>query len=109
MTFDEYQTRSRTTATYPKIKEGYVYPALGLLGEAGEVAEKVKKAFRDDDGQMTDERRAAIQKELGDVLWYMAALCSELGFSFEETAKLNLEKTASRLERGVISGNGDDR
>lgn len=109
MTFEEYQKRSRKTATYPTIQEGYVYPALGLLGEAGEVAEKVKKAFRDDGGQMTDDRRAAIQKELGDVLWYMAALCTELGFSFEETARLNLEKTTSRLERGVISGNGDNR
>jgi NTP pyrophosphatase (non-canonical NTP hydrolase) len=109
VTFDEYQKISRKTASYPAIQEGYVYPALGLLGEAGEVAEKVKKAFRDDDGKMTVERRAAIQKELGDVLWYMAALCTELGFSFEETAQLNLKKTASRMARGQISGNGDDR
>ncbi len=104
----EYQQLSRRTAAYPR--EAWLsYPALGLAGEAGEVAEHAKKAIRDDGGQITDERRAAMAKELGDVLWYVSQLASELGLELDEIAGANLEKLLSRQRRGVLSGSGDDR
>jgi NTP pyrophosphatase (non-canonical NTP hydrolase) len=104
----EYQRQSRRTAEYPR-EAWLAYPALGLAGEAGEVAEHAKKAIRDDGGQVSDERRAAMSKELGDVLWYVAQLASELGLDLEEIAKQNLEKLFSRQRRGVLSGSGDER
>ena len=85
------------------------YPALGLGGEVGEVLNKVKKIMRDHDGKITDEYREILKKELGDVLWYVAALASELGLKLEEVARLNLEKLASRKERGTLGGDGDNR
>jgi NTP pyrophosphatase (non-canonical NTP hydrolase) len=85
------------------------YPALGLAGEAGEVAEHAKKAIRDDAGVVTEERRRAMAKELGDVLWYLSQLASELGLELEEIARANLEKLLSRQRRGVLSGSGDER
>jgi NTP pyrophosphatase (non-canonical NTP hydrolase) len=85
------------------------YPALGLAGEAGEVAEHAKKAIRDDAGVVTEERRRAIAKELGDVLWYVSQLASELGLELDEIARANLEKLLSRQRRGVLSGSGDER
>jgi NTP pyrophosphatase (non-canonical NTP hydrolase) len=85
------------------------YPALGLAGEAGEVAEHAKKAIRDDGGVVTEERRRAMAKELGDVLWYVSQLASEVGLELEEIARANLEKLLSRQRRGVLSGSGDDR
>ena len=104
----EYQRRSRATAAYPR--EAWLsYPALGLAGEAGEVAEHAKKAIRDDGGRVSDERRAAMAKELGDVLWYAAQLATELGLELEEIARENLLKLRSRQRRGVLSGSGDDR
>lgn len=109
MTFEEYQEASRRTAKYPNAGKNFVYPTLGLSGEAGEVAEKVKKILRDADGVVSDEARMAIKKELGDVLWYVSQLATEFGFSLEDVAKGNLEKLLSRLERDVISGSGDDR
>lgn len=108
MELSEYQRLSRRTAEYPR--EAWLsYPALGLAGEAGEVAEHAKKTIRDDGGIVTDERRAAISKELGDVLWYVAQLASELELSLEEIAAENLEKLLSRQRRGVLSGSGDER
>lgn len=104
----EYQRLSRRTAEYPR-EAWLAYPALGLAGEAGEVAEHAKKAIRDDGGQLTGERRAAMSKELGDVLWYVAQLASELDLDLEEIAEANLEKLLSRQRRGVLSGSGDDR
>jgi NTP pyrophosphatase (non-canonical NTP hydrolase) len=104
----EYQRLARRTAEYPR-EAWLVYPALGLAGEAGEVAEHVKKAIRDDGGTVSDERRAALAKELGDVLWYLAGLASELGLDLEEIAQGNLEKLLSRQRRGVLSGSGDER
>jgi NTP pyrophosphatase (non-canonical NTP hydrolase) len=104
----DYQQRSRRTAEYPR-QAWLTYPALGLAGEAGEVAEHAKKAIRDDGGLVTDERRQAMAKELGDVLWYVAQLASELGMELEEIAQANLEKLLSRQRRGVLSGSGDDR
>jgi NTP pyrophosphatase (non-canonical NTP hydrolase) len=104
----EYQRLSRRTAEYPR--EAWLsYPALGLAGEAGEVAEHAKKTIRDDAGVITDERRAALRKELGDVLWYVAQLASELGLDLDDIAEANLEKLLSRQRRGVLSGSGDER
>jgi NTP pyrophosphatase (non-canonical NTP hydrolase) len=104
----EYQRMSRRTAEYPR--EAWLsYPALGLCGEAGEVAEHVKKAIRDDAGAVSDARRAAMAKELGDVLWYLSQLASELGLELDAIAAENLKKLLSRQRRGVLSGAGDDR
>jgi NTP pyrophosphatase (non-canonical NTP hydrolase) len=104
----EYQRLSRRTAEYPR-EAWLAYPALGLSGEAGEVAEHAKKAIRDDGGEITDARRAAMAKELGDVLWYVAQLASELELKLEDIAQANLQKLLSRQRRGVLSGSGDDR
>ncbi len=104
----EYQLRSRRTAAYPR-EAWLAYPALGLAGEAGEVADHVKKVIRDDGGEVSDERRAAIAKELGDVLWYVAQLASELGLDLDEIAQVNLDKLLSRQRRGVLTGSGDER
>lgn len=111
LSFDDYQSLARRTAVYPGRDEDGVaaYPALGLAGEAGEVCEKIKKAIRDDQGQITERRRRMLRKELGDVLWYVAALCSELEVSMEEVARQNVEKLNSRQQRGVLGGDGDER
>jgi NTP pyrophosphatase (non-canonical NTP hydrolase) len=104
----EYQRRSRRTAEYPR-EAWLAYPALGLAGEAGEVAEHAKKAIRDDGGEVSGVRRAAMAKELGDVLWYVAQLATELDLDLEEIAQANLDKLLSRQRRGVLSGSGDER
>jgi NTP pyrophosphatase (non-canonical NTP hydrolase) len=109
MDFSEYQSLSRRTATYPRAGADMTYPALGLCGEAGEVAEKVKKTIRDDGGVLTEDRREALSRELGDVLWYLAQLATEAGLELEAIAADNLEKLLSRRERGVLRGSGDDR
>ena len=108
MELSEYQALSRRTAEYPRAA-WLAYPALGLAGEAGEVAEHAKKAIRDDGGEVSDARRAAMAKELGDVLWYVAQLASELGLDLDQLAQANLEKLLSRQRRGMLSGSGDDR
>jgi len=105
----DYQRRSRTTAVYPDAGDNLTYPALGLCGEAGECAEKVKKAIRDDGGALTDERRTALAAELGDVLWYTAQLATEAGLELDRIAEDNLAKLLSRQERGVLQGSGDAR
>jgi NTP pyrophosphatase (non-canonical NTP hydrolase) len=104
----EYQRLSRATAEYPR-QAWLSYPALGLAGEAGEVAEHAKKAIRDDSGTVSGERRAAMSAELGDVLWYVAQLASELELDLDQIAQENLQKLRSRQRRGVLSGSGDDR
>lgn len=109
MRLSEYQQRSRATAVYPDAGENLTYPALGLCGEAGEAAEKVKKALRDDGGVLTDERRAALAAELGDVLWYVAQLATEAGLDLDAIAAENLDKLLSRKERNVLQGSGDVR
>lgn len=109
MNFSEYQKESRKTAVYPVVGQSYVYPLLGLLGETGEVAEKIKKIFRDEGQVLTDEKREMLKKELGDVLWYLAQLSTELGLDLDTVAEFNLEKLISRQMRGVIHGNGDNR
>lgn len=111
-TFNNYQDEIDAFAVYPSKGEGNVmaisYVALGL-GEAGEVQGKVKKILRDDDGIVTDEKRAAIAGELGDVLWYVTRLAHELGLNVEDIAKANVAKLLSRKERGVLGGSGDNR
>lgn len=109
MELSDYQALSRRTATYPGAGDNLVYPTLGLAGEAGEVAEKVKKLLRDDAGVLNDERRAAIAAELGDVLWYVAQVATEAGLELDEVAAANLDKLLSRQQRGVLSGSGDNR
>jgi NTP pyrophosphatase (non-canonical NTP hydrolase) len=108
MDLSEYQRLSRRTAEYPR-EAWLAYPALGLAGEAGEVAEHAKKAIRDDGGSVSDERKAAMSKELGDVLWYVAQIATELSIDLNEIAEQNLEKLLSRQQRGVLSGSGDER
>ena len=109
MDFDEYQTAARETAQYPNMGSNVYYPTLGLAGEAGEVAEKIKKLMRDGGGVLTTERREALKKELGDVLWYVAALCSELDLGMGEVAEHNIAKLRDRRDRGAIKGDGDNR
>ena len=109
MDFKTYQKKARETAQYPDLGSNNIYPTLGLVGEAGEVAEKVKKVIRDKNGIFDEESKNGIKKELGDVLWYLSNLCSEFNFSFEDVAIQNLEKLQLRASKGRISGSGDDR
>ncbi|OIO32652.1 MAG: hypothetical protein COZ49_00330 [Candidatus Yonathbacteria bacterium CG_4_10_14_3_um_filter_47_65] len=109
MDFSKYQKESRKTALYPDVGGNYIYPTLGLVGEAGEVAEKIKKVIRDDGGEVSPEKREEIKKELGDVLWYVAQVASELGLELDDIARKNIEKLFSRKERGMLGGSGDNR
>ena len=122
LTLDEYQTQSRSTAAYPylaivdpetmELKSGalgWVYPALKLGGECGEVEEKLGKLLRDNDGQVDKKVRLAVAKELGDIMWYLAAIASEFDITLGEVGQLNIEKLKDRRARGVIHGSGDDR
>jgi NTP pyrophosphatase (non-canonical NTP hydrolase) len=113
MDFNGYQLAAGSTAIYPESSTGSynatAYATLGLVNEAGEVAGKLKKVWRDNDGELTDEKREIIADELGDVLWYAAALAMELGISLDDIAELNLAKLRSRAQRGVIGGSGDNR
>lgn len=108
MTFSEYQEQSQKTAIYPNKGNNLYYPALGL-GEVGEIQNQIKKVYRDDDGILTETRKEDIFKECGDVLWYLAALCNECGFTLEQVAKYNLEKLQKRQEKGTLQGSGDNR
>ncbi|GIV83623.1 MAG: hypothetical protein KatS3mg052_0630 [Candidatus Roseilinea sp.] len=109
MNFSDYQRLSRRTAQYPSIGHAVIYPALGLTNEAGEVAGKIKKIFRDNAGVIGEADREALKAELGDVLWYLAQVCTELNLSLEDVAQHNLDKLASRQARGAIGGEGDER
>ena len=118
MQFKEYQQKALSTAIYPRYGvSGLAYVSLGLNGEAGEVAELVKKIIRDDEvSESRDKLDKAINvkldslsKEIGDVLWYIAALCSEVGLNMEDVAKQNVAKLQSRKNRNKISGSGSDR
>lgn len=96
MNFDEYQKTAGTTAMYPNRLENLEYPTLGLTGEAGEVANVVKKIQRDFGGELTDEIRLKLKDELGDVLWYISACADELGLTLTEIAEYNVGKLAKR-------------
>ena len=109
MDLNAYQDAARSTAAYPDVGSNPIYPTLGLSGEAGEVADKVKKVLRDRGGEFDRDVREAIKLELGDVLWYIALLGSELGFDLDEIAMANLDKLTSRASRGRIAGSGDQR
>ena len=109
MNFNDYQTKSRKTAKYPAIGHAVIYPTLGLVNEAGEVAGKIKKVFRDKDGEISADTRDALKAELGDVLWYMAQVATELNLTLDEIAEYNIAKLMDRLERGKIKGDGDNR
>ncbi len=106
---NDYQRESRKTWNVIPMDHAIVYPTLGLANEAGEVAGKVKKIFRDKGGQITNEDREALKQELGDVLWYLTQICTELDLTLEQVAEANLEKLFSRLERNQIRGSGDNR
>lgn len=108
-TFKKYQEESKKTARYPSIGHKVIYPVLGLNGEVGEVTEKIKKIFRNQDGEFSKEDKISIKKELGDILWYLAQIATELELSLEDVALENIIKINSRLARGVIESTGDDR
>lgn len=103
---NSYQEAALKTAIY---EQRIIYPTLGLSGETGEVADKVKKVLRDKNGIFDGETRHEIAKELGDVLWYVSTLAYDLGFKLDEIAQMNVDKLASRASRGQLGGNGDNR
>ena len=117
MNANEFQVKAHSFADYPEGCVGgfnanrtpYIYPALGLAEEAGEVSGKFAKAVRDCNGKIDAERKEAIKKELGDVMWFVAELCTLLNVSLEEVMQQNIDKLTSRKERNVIHGNGDER
>ncbi len=105
MHLTEYQMKARKTKEYPALM-GLLYTALGLTGEAGEYANKVKKSIRGDGNAPT---RGELAAELGDVLWYVAAAADEIGFDLEDIASFNLDKLRDRQSKGTIKGSGDNR
>jgi NTP pyrophosphatase (non-canonical NTP hydrolase) len=109
MNFREYEKQSRKTAIYP-LEYKVVYPMIGLSGEVGEVAEKIKKQIRDKKADFKDkEFKEKIQKEIGDVLWYLSNLAYDLEIDLEDAAEDNLKKLERRMKRKKLSGNGDER
>lgn len=109
MDFKEYQEAARKTAIYSGAGKNFAYPALGLCGEAGEVAEKIKRVVRDGRTEIGEDEVKEISKELGDVLWYIANLAAEVGLDLDTIASENIAKLRSRQERGVLHGSGDNR
>lgn len=107
MTFDEYQKGALTTAQDEGVE--VMHRILGLVGEAGEVAERIKKIYRDHEGDFSKLDKTAMMKELGDVLWYIATLSDFLGISLEEIASLNASHLKRRAKHGLIQGSGSDR
>lgn len=108
MTFNEYQKFTATTAIYDRAR-GLEYTILGLAGEAGEVAGKLSKVIRDNDGKLNEETRMALGKELGDVLWFISEAATVLGYELEHVADANKQKLQSRQQRNVLTGSGDNR
>lgn len=113
VTFEEYQRETSQTAIFPGAGDqsdviGLAYIGLGL-GEAGEIQGKIKKILRDSGGVITMEHRLALKSEAGDLMWYLAQLCTHLGFRMSEVAQGNLDKLADRKRRGVLQGSGDNR
>lgn len=116
MNFNEYQKLAIGTDEYKKSDQqvavteiAFLYKVLGLVGESGEVAEKIKKILRNKNGKMNEDDKKEIIKELGDVLWYMATLSAYMGYDFETVAKTNIDKIYDRAKRGVIKSEGDNR
>ena len=108
MTLNDYQEKALETAIYPK-EFKIIYPSLGLSGEAGECADKVKKVIRDCSAEFTDEKKSEIAKEIGDVLWYCANLANDIGYTLDTIAEMNYAKLKSRQERNKLTGAGDNR
>ena len=108
MNFNEYQEKALETAIYGEGAK-IIYPTLGLTGEAGEVANKVKKVLRDNDGEFDEWRKLQIIDEIGDVLWYIAALTNDLGYELDDVAKMNVTKLENRRKNNTIHGEGDNR
>lgn len=110
MNFNDYQKQALTTAiTSDDDFKDMMHWVLGLNGEAGEVAEKLKKIIRDKNGVISDADKQELAKELGDVLWYLAVFAHDLGVSFDEVAATNLQKLADRQQRNKLGGSGDNR
>ena len=113
MELNQYQIEAAESDLFEKTDDlmapGLLEKVLGLSGEAGEVADKVKKIIRDKKGKVSEEDKEAIVKELGDVMWYLAGIARYLDTPLEEVAKKNIKKLVSRKQRGVISGSGDNR
>ena len=112
-TFEEYSDAVWQFASYPDRGNNFIYPALGLAGESGEVAEKIKKLWRNQGhtaaAQLSAQQKQELVKELGDVLWYVNAMCRELGVAMGEVAAQNAAKLSDRAQRGVIKSEGDNR
>jgi len=109
--FDAYQETAAETAVFPRKSqlETLMYLGLGLTGESGESAEKIKKLYRDYNGVITEEFRDNLIKELGDIIWYASQIALELGVNFSEVAERNIEKLQSRMKQNKIQGSGDNR
>lgn len=108
MNFNDYQQAALSTNQHGG-DTALLELALGLVAEAGEVAGKVYKLHRDADGALSDERRAALAHELGDVAWYLACIAAEIGYTLADVAAMNARKLADRAARGRINGDGDNR
>lgn len=109
MNFNDYQKQATKTNTMTDPVLAPMYYTLGLTGESGEIAEKIKKVVRNHDGDFSKLDRDDLTKELGDVLWYMAMLAETFGIELDDVAKGNVAKLADRAERGVIKSTGDNR
>lgn len=110
MEFNEYQKLQNKLKLYPEINPPWIYAALGLAGETGEVLEKLKKVFRDEkDFHITEEKLHDLKKELGDALWYLSALANDLNLSLDDIAQTNLKKVDERIKNGTLRGSGDKR
>jgi len=108
-TFDNYQRESQQTAIYPHQGRNLLYPVLGLLSEAGEIADRMKRVIRDEGGDVSATRRSELKAELGDVLWYLSQVATELELSLQEIAEGNLLKLAERQQRGTLRHHGADQ
>lgn len=111
MDFDEYQKKATETNLFINDTEErmLMYLSMGFAGETGEILNKLKKVLRDDNGVITPEKKKEVAKELGDALWYLSQLAQALNTSLNDVARSNIEKLASRKERGTLQGEGDNR
>lgn len=111
--FDKHQRIAASTAIYPEALQGTTlsisYVVMGLTGEAGEIANKYKKVLRDNNGELSESKTFELGDEIGDVLWYLAQLASEIGLSLSYIADQNSKKLLDRKDRNVLGGSGDKR
>ena len=109
MHFNKYQKFVKDNSFYPGKGHNFIYPALGIAGEGGEVCDKIKKILRDEKGKMSNDSKKFIKKELGDVLFYLVAEANELGLDFQDVVDSNIEKIIGRRKRRTLRGSGDER